>query len=109
MTTTTLRTIADQLYTLLADRDGRQHMALAHGLNLVLEHYGDAWTLKLGRPGVYPADLEIAICRRAFDVRPTAVLAQLPPTDKGWHVITLRWTGPGRVARPATPATGAHP
>jgi hypothetical protein len=38
----TLREIAGQMYDRLGRRDGREHMALPHGLNLVLEHAGDA-------------------------------------------------------------------
>lgn len=101
MTGPTLREIAEQMYSslaTLATQPGKCHLPLSHGLHIVLERTGaenPAWLLKLGRQKVYPSDLEIVLCKRAYrlaDDHPDARLDP-PETTAGWYVVAIRWHG----------------
>lgn len=90
----TLREIATQMYiTLQARPTGRCHVALKHGLNIVLERNEAEMLLKLGRKDVYPSVLEVTLCKRAFRLADDHPTLYLDPTSDSWHVIGIRWTG----------------
>lgn len=98
MTGPTLREIADQMYATLSERaPDRCHVPLKHGLHIVLERCDDmllgVWSLKLGRQQVYPSDLEVTLCKRAYRLADDHPDTRLAPTAAGWHVIALRWQG----------------
>lgn len=96
MTGPTLREIAEQMYATLAAQPGRCHLPLSHGLHIVLERTGvdaPAWLLKLGRPHVYPSELEIVLCKRAYRLADDHPDARLDPTADGWYVVAIRWQG----------------
>ena len=94
----TLREIADQMYTALATGPGKCHLPLSHGLHIVLERTGvedPAWRLKLGRQKVYPSDLEVTLCKRAYRLADDHRDARLDPPsgEDGWHVVAINWQG----------------
>lgn len=90
----TLREIADQMYTTLGQRtDGACHYPCSHGLNIILQRVDDAWLLKLGRLGVYPCDLEVTLCKRAYRLADEHRVTRLDPTDAGWCVVAIFWQG----------------
>jgi len=91
---TTLREIANLMYTTLEKRsDGACHYVCGHGLHIILQRTNDAWLLKLGRLDIYPSDLEVTLCRRAFRLADDYPDARLDPTADGWHVVAIRWQG----------------
>jgi hypothetical protein len=90
----TLREIANQMYQSLSQREhGSCHHPCGHGLNIVLQRVGDAWLLKLARLNVYPSDLEVTLCKRAYRLADDHPDARLDPTADGWHVVGIRWQG----------------
>jgi len=98
----TIKGFADAAYTALAAADGKRHMPCTLGLNIVIEHTGDTWRLKLGRRDTHPSAMEITICKAAFRLRADHPL--LYHAKDGWHIISVTWTGPAPRPIPAPPA-----
>lgn len=104
MSTPTLREIADQMYiTLQARPTGRCYLQLKHGLGVCLERNEADMTLKLGRLKVYPSDLEVTLCKRAYRLADDYPDARLDPTFDGWHVVAILWqSGIPQPKRPSS-------
>jgi hypothetical protein len=88
----TIKGFADAAYTALAAADGKRHLPCAHGLNIVIEHTGDEWRLKLGRRDTHPSPIEINICRAAFRLRSDHPILYIE--NNGWRIVALTWRGP---------------
>ena len=89
-----LTEIADEMYATLTQKPGLAcHHPLSHGLNIVLQHVDNLWLLKLGRQKVYPSELEITLCKRAFRLADDQHEQRLDPTETGWHVTVIDWSG----------------
>jgi hypothetical protein len=98
MTGPTLREIANQMYLTLGNLPQQPAAAtcqrtLAHGLHIILERTGDAWSLRLGRLDVYPSDLEVTLCKRAYRLADDHPDTHFPPRSAGWCVVAITWTG----------------
>lgn len=68
---------------------GWLHQKLNRGLHLVLERKEEQWRLAVGRSGVFPSEVEIEICRDAFDVPVDTQQQWLSPAQR----ITRRQNG----------------
>lgn len=66
-------------------RRGSSERELGRGLRMVLVDNGGMMELRLSRPAVAVGEMEVTICRRAFEVPETA-----ERSDVGQEVV-LRW------------------
>lgn len=63
-------------------RPAAVHRALMRGLQVVLARNGKQWRLALGREGVYPSDVEVEVCRRAFQAPVGAEITRREATSR---------------------------
>jgi hypothetical protein len=90
----TLKEIADEMYIALQARPtGRFYLRLKHGLHVVLERDQADMLLKLAREHVYPSELEITLCKRAYRLADDHPAARMAPTKDDFCVVVIRWQG----------------
>lgn len=83
-----LAAMAEEIKKEAAEK-GKARRSLSRGLVLTLWRDGLDWVLSLTRYGSRPSDMELAICRRAFDV-PDEAEAEGEEIN-AYHVRRLRW------------------
>ena len=84
---------------LISKEQGAKHHPLPRGLHLVLQRTDCRWRLALGREWVYPSDVEVKICKAAFNVPEGAqeIRTERPsrhPQSKRplvFYVVELTW------------------
>lgn len=95
-----LTTIANEMQTQIATgRCSAVHRPLPHGLHLVMQRNGRQWRLALGRETVFPSDVEVTICRTAFNVPEETPEERVkrfhvhPKTRRyiRYHVVEMHW------------------
>lgn len=95
-----LDTIAQEMRQSLERKPtGAVQRPLARGLTVVMQRIEGHWRLALGREGTDPGEMEVEICKTAFNVPPGAWEERVikpythPKTRRTiqYHVVNLKW------------------